>query len=119
MHTRSNIKSILKDRKLAPKKRFGQNFLVNKSTIEAIINRAAPDPDDTIIELGVGLGAMTIPLAQRVNKVIGIEIDSGIVRMHNEKNNLPDNVTLIHDDLLKSRPTPCFGRHGWPRQGSG
>lgn len=102
MHTRSKLKSILYERKLAPKKSLGQNFLVNPQTVETLLDKAAPKSSDTIIELGVGLGSMTIPLSNRVAKVIGIEIDSGIVRMHREKDDLPDNVTLIHEDLLKS-----------------
>jgi 16S rRNA (adenine1518-N6/adenine1519-N6)-dimethyltransferase len=106
MTTRTAIKTILHDRQLAPKKRFGQNFLVNEQIVEKILDRAAPNPDDTIIELGVGLGSLTIPLARRVRKVIGIEIDSGIVRWHEEKQILPPHVTLIHDDLLKTD----FGR---------
>lgn len=102
MSTLQNIKAILKDRQLAPSKRFGQNFLVNEQVVETILDRAAPQPDDTIIEFGVGLGSLTIPLARRVRRVIGIEIDSGIVRWHEEKNTLPSHVTLLHEDLLKS-----------------
>lgn len=102
MPTLYKIKEILKDQNLAPKKRFGQNFLVNEQTIETILDRAAPACDDTIIEFGVGLGSLTLPLARRVKKVIGIEIDAGIVRWHREQNILPDNVELIHQDLLKS-----------------
>jgi len=102
MPTRQSIKDILKDRQLAPSKRFGQNFLVNEQVVETILDRAAPQPEDTIIELGVGLGSLTIPLARRVKRVIGIEIDSGIVRWHEEKKTLPAHVTLLHEDLLKT-----------------
>ncbi|MBA3015019.1 MAG: ribosomal RNA small subunit methyltransferase A [Proteobacteria bacterium] len=102
MPTRSTIKNILKDQHLAPKKRFGQNFLVNEQIVETILDRAAPDKEDTIIEFGVGLGSLTIPLAKRVKQVIGIEIDSGIVQWHTEQATLPDNVSLIHEDLLKT-----------------
>lgn len=102
MSTLQNIKAILKDRQLAPSKRFGQNFLVNEQIVETILDRAAPQPDDTIIEFGVGLGSLTIPLARRVKRVIGIEIDSGIVRWHEETNTLPPHVTLLHEDLLKT-----------------
>ena len=97
-----NIKSTLRDNNLAPKKRFGQNFLVQRQMVEAILNRAAPKADDTILELGVGLGAMTIPLAARVKGVIGLEIDSGLVRWHEEEGDLPANVSLRHEDLLES-----------------
>lgn len=102
MPTRHAIKNILKDQQLAPKKRFGQNFLVNEQIVEAILNQAAPLKEDTIVEFGVGLGSLTIPLARRVKQVIGIEIDSGIVQWHTEQGILPDNVTLIHEDLLKT-----------------
>ena len=102
MPTRHNIKTILKDHQLAPSKRFGQNFLVNEQIVESILDRAAPGPDDTIIEFGVGLGSLTLPLARRVKRVIGIEIDSGIVRWHEEQNILPPHVTLLHEDLLKT-----------------
>jgi 16S rRNA (adenine1518-N6/adenine1519-N6)-dimethyltransferase len=101
MTTRSSTKTILKDRKLAPKKKLGQNFLVNKVLIDQIIAKASPNADDTIVEFGVGLGAMTIPLAQIVKKIIGLEIDAGIVAFHQESSTLPDNVTLIHTDILK------------------
>lgn len=87
---------------LAPKKRFGQNFLVNKKTAEAIVRSGQVSENDTILEVGVGLGALTQPLAERVKKVIGLEIDSGLIRFHQEEGDLPENVTLIHQDVLKA-----------------
>ena len=79
------IKYILKQQKLAPKKRFGQNFLVNKNISEKIVRLAGIHPDDTIIELGVGFGALTGHLAKSCKKVIGLEIDSGIIRYTKKK----------------------------------
>ena len=96
------IKDILKQQKLAPKKRFGQNFLVNKNISEKIVRLAGINPDDTIIELGVGLGALTGYLAKSCKKIIGLEIDSGIIRYHEEEGSLPDNVTLLHQDILQA-----------------
>ncbi len=96
------IKEILKQQKLAPKKRFGQNFLVNSSMSEKIVRLAGVNPDDTIVELGVGFGALTSILAEKCKKVIGLEIDSGIIRYHREEGNLPDNVTLMHQDILQA-----------------
>src|SRR5210317_1547650 len=93
------IKEILQQQKLAPKKRFGQNFLVNKNISEKIVRMAGIQPDDTIIELGVGFGALTGYLAKSCNKVIGLEIDSGIIRYHREENSLPENVKLMHQDI--------------------
>lgn len=102
MHTRRGIRTTLKEQKLAPKKRLGQNFLVNPQVVQDILARARPAADDTIVELGVGLGSMTLPLAKMVKRVIGIEIDAGLVRWHQEQADLPANVSLVHEDLLKS-----------------
>jgi 16S rRNA (adenine1518-N6/adenine1519-N6)-dimethyltransferase len=92
----------LADHSLAPKKRLGQNFLVQKKTAEAIVTAGGVGKDDVIIEVGVGLGALTLPLAQAAGHVFGLEIDSGIVRFHREEHDLPENVTLLHTDVLKT-----------------
>ena len=97
-----NIKEILKHHKLAPSKKRGQNFLVHRQTAEKIVYLSKVTPEDTVIELGVGLGSLTMPLASRVRKVIGIELDSGIVEYHQKSADLPANVSLLHQDLLKT-----------------
>ncbi len=97
-----NTRQSLADHSLAPKKRLGQNFLVQKKTAEAIVAAGGVDKDDIIVEVGVGLGALTLPIAQAAGHVIGLEIDSGIVRFHQEEHDLPGNVTLIHGDVLKT-----------------
>jgi 16S rRNA (adenine1518-N6/adenine1519-N6)-dimethyltransferase len=96
------IKDILKQQNLAPKKRFGQNFLINRNVSEKIVKLAGVSPNDTIIELGVGFGALTCHLAKICKKVIGIEIDSGIIRYHREEGSMPENVTLVHQDILRA-----------------
>ena len=95
-------KNILAESKLAPSKGLGQNFLVNSAVCEQIVRKSGITADDTVIELGVGLGALTEHLAAVARHVVGIEIDAGIVRYHQENNDLPDNVTLLHQDLLKT-----------------
>ena len=106
------IKGILKDQKLAPSKKLGQNFLIHKQTPIMIVERAGARADDTVVELGVGLGSLTVPLAARVKKVIGIELDSGIIKWQRESGNLPENVELIHQDLLKADFAELAGRCG-------
>jgi 16S rRNA (adenine1518-N6/adenine1519-N6)-dimethyltransferase len=99
---RTRTKYLLKEQKLAPRKKLGQNFLVHSETAEKIVKLAGISQEDTVIEVGVGLGALTKPLAEAAKQVIGIETDSGIIRMHREKQELPENVLLIHDDILKT-----------------
>ena len=61
------------------KKRFGQNFLVDTSVINHIVDSIQPQADDVMIEIGPGLGAMTKPLLSRLNQLNVIELDRDII----------------------------------------
>ena len=62
-----------------PRKRFGQNFLHDQNVISNIINLINPQPDDQVIEIGPGQGALTIPLLNLLNNLDVIEIDRDLV----------------------------------------
>jgi 16S rRNA (adenine1518-N6/adenine1519-N6)-dimethyltransferase len=100
--TYEKTKSVLRDHGLAPHKKLGQNFLIHRHTAERIVDLAGLKKTDIITEVGVGLGALTNPIASRVKQVIGIEADSGIIQWHNEQHDLAENVDLIHADILKT-----------------
>jgi 16S rRNA (adenine1518-N6/adenine1519-N6)-dimethyltransferase len=95
-------KSALNKHGLAPSKKRGQNFLVNPRTAETIVKLAEFSPEEKVIEVGVGLGALTLPLARKVHQVIGLELDKGIIRYHQKEQILPENVQLIHGDILEA-----------------
>ncbi len=97
-----NIKQLLAEKKLAPHKKLGQNFLIHRATAEKIARMAGITEEDTVVELGVGFGALTQPMAETAAKVIGLEIDAGIVAWHEEQQDLPENVQLIHQDILQA-----------------
>jgi 16S rRNA (adenine1518-N6/adenine1519-N6)-dimethyltransferase len=99
--THEKTKKFLKRQGLAPHKKLGQNFLVHERTPKRIVDLAGLQPEDRVIEVGVGLGALTRPLAAAAAKVIGLEADSGIIRLHQEQRDLPANVELVHADVLK------------------
>ncbi|HHO49051.1 MAG TPA: ribosomal RNA small subunit methyltransferase A, partial [Desulfobacteraceae bacterium] len=88
--------------------------LVHRHTAERIVDLAAPAEDDVIVEVGVGLGALTNPIAARAAEVIGIEADSGLVQWHRDHGDLADNVTLIHGDILKISLEHLVERSGGP-----
>jgi 16S rRNA (adenine1518-N6/adenine1519-N6)-dimethyltransferase len=94
-------RKLLKRQDLAPNKKLGQNFLVHERTPKRIVDLAGLHPEDRVVEVGVGLGALTRPLAAAAAKVIGLEADSGIIRLHHQQQDLPANVELIHADVLK------------------
>ena len=96
------IKEVLRHKELAPLKKLGQNFLIYPETAARIVHLAGVTPQDTILELGVGLGTLTEPLSKQAKHVIGLEIDSGIITWQNSEGNLAENVTLIHQDLMKA-----------------
>lgn len=76
------------------RKRFGQNFLVDRQIISAIINAIHPQPADNFVEIGPGLGALTTPLLQILNHLTVIEIDRDIVEQL--RRNYPQNKLTIH-----------------------
>ncbi|HRD69907.1 MAG TPA: 16S rRNA (adenine(1518)-N(6)/adenine(1519)-N(6))-dimethyltransferase RsmA [Legionella sp.] len=83
-----------------PRKRFGQNFLQNRHIIDDILRAINPQPEDNILEIGPGLGALTQPLLRQLNKMTAIEIDTDL---HGYLSMLPiakDKLTLISADAL-------------------
>jgi 16S rRNA (adenine1518-N6/adenine1519-N6)-dimethyltransferase len=100
--TYQNSRTVLRQQGLAASKKLGQNFLVHQYTAERIVDLAGVSSQDTVLEVGVGLGALTKPLAEAAGQVIGLEADSGIIRLHEEQQDLPANVRLLHQDVLKA-----------------
>ena len=80
-----------------PKKRFGQNFLRDDNILNKIIKEINPQPDDLIIEIGPGYGALTRKLLPATEDLIAIEIDKELA--DNLKESLP-NLNLINEDFL-------------------
>jgi len=76
-----NPKKTLKQYGLQPSKRLGQNFLVDGGAINKIIEAADLQPDDTVLEVGPGLGVLTKELAKRAKKVIAVEKDKNMVEI--------------------------------------
>jgi len=62
-----------------PRKRFGQNFLVDQAIIETLISRIAPRPEQRIVEIGPGQGALTEPLLQNSSDLTVIELDRDLI----------------------------------------
>jgi 16S rRNA (adenine1518-N6/adenine1519-N6)-dimethyltransferase len=63
----------------AAKKRFGQHFLHDPAVVERIVRYLAPQPQDNLVEIGPGLGALTKPLLERMGRLVVVEIDRDVV----------------------------------------
>ena len=81
-------------------KRFGQHFLKDKRTIQRIIDALAPNPNETIIEIGPGTGALTNELIQRAGRVIAVEFDNKLTPLLTEQFTAAANFKLVMADAL-------------------
>ena len=96
-------KSLLKAWELRPKKRLGQSFLSDPSTAASITARAQLSPQDVVLEIGAGLGALTIPLAQTVRKIYAVEKDLQLIDLLKTElltHNI-SNCEIIAGDILQ------------------
>lgn len=96
-------KDILNENGIKLNRNLGQNYLIDKNKRDQIIDFGNITKDDVVLEIGTGIGTLTIELAKRAKKVIAIEQDSNICEIlakRLEKENI-DNVELINDDALK------------------
>jgi 16S rRNA (adenine1518-N6/adenine1519-N6)-dimethyltransferase len=81
------------------RKRFGQNFLIDQQVIADIVNAVAPQRGDCVVEIGPGLGALTDPLAQRVDHLQVVEIDRDIIARLRKRYS-PEKLTIHEGDAL-------------------
>ena len=63
-----------------PTKRLGQNFVVDANTVRRIVRAAELSPDDVVVEVGPGLGSLTLGLLPEVDRVVAVEIDAALAR---------------------------------------
>jgi 16S rRNA (adenine1518-N6/adenine1519-N6)-dimethyltransferase len=82
------------------RKRFGQHFLQDDTIVQRMINSMALTPPDAVIEIGPGLGAMTVPLLQRLERLTVVEIDRDLIA-HLRQLAPPDRLTIIQADVLR------------------
>lgn len=95
-------KTILNRHGIKLNKNLGQNYLIDKNKRNQIISFGNVNADDVVLEIGTGIGTLTIELAKKAKKVIAIEQDTNIANILNErlKKEKIDNVELINDDAL-------------------
>jgi 16S rRNA (adenine1518-N6/adenine1519-N6)-dimethyltransferase len=92
------------------KKRLGQNFLVDGGVIQAILDNANITKEDTVIEIGAGVGFVTEQLVKHAGHVIAIELDEDAIK---ELKKIPcDNLEIIHQDILKTDLSELASRVG-------
>jgi 16S rRNA (adenine1518-N6/adenine1519-N6)-dimethyltransferase len=97
----ASVRTLLAKYSISPAKRLGQHFLTDKRIMMAIIRTAEVNSEETVVEVGPGLGEMTKLLASKARRVIAIEVDESMVAMLEDRLADYENIVLLRGDALK------------------
>ena len=97
-----NTKKIIDENQFHIKKKFGQNFLTDKTILEKIVNAAELNKEIGVIEIGPGLGALTAKLLEKAKYVLAYEIDSDLIPILEENLKEFSNKTILNQDILEA-----------------
>jgi 16S rRNA (adenine1518-N6/adenine1519-N6)-dimethyltransferase len=100
-----DLRLILRKHGFSFKKAFGQNFLTDTSLLENIVINAGVTKEDTVLEIGLGAGALTRELCKKAKKVVGYEIDYNLKPVLAETLEEFSNVEVVFSDIMKEKIT--------------
>ncbi len=97
------IQSLLNQANTEPRKRFGQNFMIDQNLVRTVADAGQIQPGDWVIEVGPGTGTLTEELLARAGRVIAVEIDRDLAGMLREKFRNEPKFQLIEGDALETK----------------
>lgn len=101
--TQSYLRDLFARRGIAPRHRFGQNFLIDLNLHDVIAKRADIHPGDLVLEIGPGAGALTTLMAEMGGTIVAVDIDPGMVALASEATAQYPGVRVLHADALKGK----------------
>ncbi len=110
----SSIRNELTEYGLVPRKRLGQHFLVDRNILNKLIRIAEVDQEDVVLEVGPGLGEMTLELVRKAKRVIAVEIDPKMVEVLKKKTTSFPNIKILQKDILEVDFDQLFRQVGKP-----
>ncbi len=99
--TPSQSIELIKNHQFAVQKKYGQNFLIDQNVLESIVDAAGIGPDDCVLEIGPGMGALTGYLLDAARKVIAVEVDRMLIPILEGTLGSNEKFVLINADILK------------------
>ncbi|MFZ4718622.1 MAG: 16S rRNA (adenine(1518)-N(6)/adenine(1519)-N(6))-dimethyltransferase RsmA [Ilumatobacteraceae bacterium] len=111
MHNRNDINELLARGGLAPRRDLGQNFVADANTVRKIARLAEVGPGDHVVEIGAGLGSLTLALAETGATVTAVEVDGGVVPLLRELVAPHANVTVVEGDAMRLDWDAVLGEH--------
>ncbi|MFN3255516.1 MAG: 16S rRNA (adenine(1518)-N(6)/adenine(1519)-N(6))-dimethyltransferase RsmA [Ilumatobacter sp.] len=115
-HSRPAIRELLDEHGLAPRRDLGQNFVADPNTVRRIADLARVGPGDHVVEIGAGLGSLTLALAETGAAVTAVEVDRGVVPLLREVVADAANVRVVEADAMTIDWTELLDPHvdgGW------
>ena len=109
--TRAHASDQLRDAGLSPRRALGQNFVVDANTVRRIAKLSGVGPGDNVIEIGAGLGSLTLALAETGANIIAVEVDASLVPLLTNNVAAHDNVRVVHADAMNLDWTSLLGDH--------
>ena len=97
----TSVRKMIAQYEIHPRKRLGQSFLEDRNIIRGIVALVEPAGDETVVEIGAGLGSMTEELAKSAGRLIAIEVDQRLVGVLRERFAGQDRVEVLQTDVLK------------------
>ncbi|NLF08176.1 MAG: ribosomal RNA small subunit methyltransferase A [Pirellulaceae bacterium] len=88
---------------IRPLTRYGQNFLIDLNLLDVLVEAAAIEPNEVVLEVGTGTGSLTALLAARAAAVVTVEVDPRMFQLASEQLHRFDNVTMLQLDVLKNK----------------
>ena len=104
-----DIFPLIQKYQIQPKKSLGQNFLVDPNGLSKVLKAAEVRPEETVLEIGAGLGSLTYLLAQQAKQVVAVELDKRLIPPLTEAVADFDNVTIKQGDMLALSPDALLG----------
>ena len=105
----TQVKRLLRQSGLKAKKSLGQHFLIDTSVLQTIVEAAELSPEDTVVEVGPGLGMLTVELARNAGNVIAVELDTNLASLLKRRLGSLTNLHVINADILKVNPAQLLG----------
>lgn len=104
------LRDLLSAHNMRPNKSFGQNLLIDRAVLLRIIEAAAIESSDQVLELGAGTGVLTRELAERARRVVAVELERDMLELLAETTREYTNVELLARNLLYVDPMELFGQ---------
>jgi 16S rRNA (adenine1518-N6/adenine1519-N6)-dimethyltransferase len=96
----AQLKNLLRRHNIRPRKRFGQNFLVDRNVLNKILDAAEVREGAPVLEIGPGVGTLTLGLAERGARVVAVELDRDMIAVLSEVLADHQNATIVNADFL-------------------